>query len=204
MVSGQPIALTTSGGSGLIGRAPPPAAASAGKKDDEVAKMVRMESDLRKKSQRELGVDVAFVVDCTSSMAEWIEQVKDKLTSLHAAIHADNPDVCMRFAFVGYRDFNDGEERFTTHNLTSSLSSIKRFMAKVEAKASANSDTPEDVLGGLKSALRLRWKASVRFVVLLGDAPCHGSEFYEATDHDGNPIPASKFDYYPNGDPEVR
>lgn len=194
VVSGKPLSPFVA-----LARSPP-----ADHEEDEVEKVVKMESNYRKKKARDMGVDVAFVVDCTSSMTEWIEQVKDKLTSLHNVVHGDNPHVCMRVAFVGYRDFNDGDERFVTHNLTSSLSSIKRFLAKVEAKASPNSDTPEDVLGGLKSALRLRWKANVRFVILLGDAPCHGSEYYEATDHDGNPIPPARFDYYPNGDPEVR
>lgn len=74
----------------------------------------------------------------------------------------------------------------------------------MQAKASGASDTPEDLLGGFKAMLRLSWHAHVRVAIWLGDAPCHGSEYYDATDADGRPVPSDLFDNYPNGDPDVR
>lgn len=181
----------------------PAPAATPGGVQDVLAQVIATENTLRKKAAKEMGVDVAFVVDCTSSMGEWIDKVKTKVGEIHDHIANDQPLARQRFAFVGYRDFNDGDERFITHNFTSSLDTLQRFLGTVEAKASGKTDTPEDVLGGLKSMLRLNWQADVRIAILLGDAPCHGEEYYEPTDNNGKPVPASKFDYFPKSDPEV-
>lgn len=103
---------------------------------------------------------------------------------------------------MGYRDYNDGPERFTILPFTRSISTIKKFISSVHAKSTGRTDTPEDVLGGLRQALQLNWRAQRRAIVLLGDAPCHGRRFYEARDHEGRTIDPKKFDFYPDGDPD--
>lgn len=101
-------------------KAPAPLSPAPATTQDVLAQIVAVDSTLRKKAAKEMGVDVAFVVDCTSSMGDWIDQVKTKVGEIHDHIANDQPLVRQRFAFVGYRDFNDGDERFITHNFTSS------------------------------------------------------------------------------------
>merc|ERR1712227_1007293 len=52
------------------------------------------------------GLDICFVMDCTSSMAPWIEAAKTTVKDMIAALPPDVPN--KRVGFVGYRDFNDG------------------------------------------------------------------------------------------------
>jgi len=51
--------------------------------------------------------------------------------------------------------------------------------AKVNAQsASGGGDGPEDICGCFRQAFRLDWQAKARFLILILDAPCHGSEFH--------------------------
>lgn len=103
--------------------------------------------------------------------------------------------------------------------LTPSVDSFAEFVASVDAKSEQPTDVPEDVLGGLRQAANLNWRAMyekvvgipclinfhrARLVILIGDAPCHGARFYRPQDHDGRDIPAENFDFYHSGkDPDV-
>ena len=50
----------------------------------------------------------------------------------------------------------------------------------MKASSDPPTDTPEDVLGGIRQALALNWRAEIRMLVFIGDAPCHGRDYYEA------------------------
>ena len=59
-------------------------------------------------------------------------------------------------------------------------------------RASGGADAPEDVCGALQCAIKdLTWKEDVkaRFLVLILDAPCHGTKYHDYRDN------------YPSGDP---
>ena len=120
-------------------------------------------------------VDVAFVVDCTSSMAIWIQAVKDKVLDVVAGIKRENDVGEVRVAFVGYRDYFDAE-RFVTVDFTQDVAAFRQEIQHVTAVGGG--DIPEDMAGGLHKALQLTWKARTRSLILIADAPCHGREFH--------------------------
>ena len=80
-----------------------------------------------------------------------------------------------RFALVTYRDYGDSEPHIIVHPFSSNTTEFFRFLALLVA--SGGSDTPEDVLGALNTVASMEgWQSKVRFCVLIGDAPGHGTE----------------------------
>jgi len=62
-------------------------------------------------------------------------------------------------------------------------------------KAEGGGDLAEDVLGALTNAAGFNWKSSIRFMIMIGDAPGHGRELH-------NPDAKPQYDrFYYDGDP---
>ena len=61
-------------------------------------------------------VDICFMVDCTGSMSNYIESVKDSVKVLRDQFDAEfsGPDRDMRFAFVRYTDYDQPASTRTT------------------------------------------------------------------------------------------
>lgn len=100
-------------------------------------------------------LDLCLLMDCTSSMQEWIDRCKNHLNQIIDNFKAQHSDMCVRVSFVGYRDILD-TERFCVKAFTEDLTSVKQFISKVVADGGR--DWPEDVQGGLNKALQLDWK----------------------------------------------
>jgi hypothetical protein len=93
----------------------------------------------------------------------------------------------VRVCFVGYRDHCD-TERFTILEFTDDIEKVKSFISSV--KAVGGGDFPEDVVGGQRKCLDLKWsKESSKQVFHIFDAPCHGKKYCDG------------WDSYPNGCP---
>jgi hypothetical protein len=61
--------------------------------------------------------------------------------------------------------------------LTKEINEVKEFIERQQARGGG--DTPEDIPGGLKAALDMKWTASAKVIVLVTDAPCHGSKYHD-------------------------
>ena len=120
-------------------------------------------------------VDVAFVVDCTSSMSTWIAAVKDKVLDVVAGVRREADVGEVRVAFVGYRDYFDAE-RFVCVDFTTDVAAFRQELQQVQAMGGG--DIPEDMAGGLHKATLLSWRARTRSLILIADAPCHGRDFH--------------------------
>lgn len=134
-------------------------------------------------------VDLAFIVDCTSSMRPHIAAVKNSIKDIVQQIRRTNGNLNIRVSMVGYRDFCDGPNQFTVLDFVSSIDDFENFVDGVGAIGGG--DTPEDMAGGIQKANSLDWKNPTRVVFLIADAPCHGSEFHSFDDS------------YPKGSPGV-
>jgi hypothetical protein len=140
---------------------------------------------------RELTVKLAFVVDCTSSMEPWIDEVRTTMGTIVDSLHDHYPAATLRVALVAYRDYGDSVERevwdFTSaYDVQDALDEIHAF---------GGGDEAEDVAGALEAAVDLTWGlADVRMVIHIADAPAHGRRFHHA----------SVSDRFPAGDPEGR
>ena len=72
----------------------------------------------------------------------------------------------VRVAFVGYRDYTEGDKRFQVLDFTNDTSAFVDYLGNV--KAYAGGDVPEDVLGGLDQALSLDWQAKNKVLFHIG------------------------------------
>ncbi|CAD7696787.1 unnamed protein product [Ostreobium quekettii] len=119
--------------------------------------------------------DLCFVVDCTGSMAAYIREVKNKVKEMVDDITSRFRYLKVRIAFVGYRDFCDGDDRLDVFNFNRD---VKKFTDFVEGrKPFGGGDFPEDVFGGLNAAINLNWESETRILIHIADAPCHGDKF---------------------------
>ena len=130
-------------------------------------------------------VDACFLVDCTNSMQQYIQEVKNSIFQTVKQLKSRFPHLNIRFAFVGYRDLDLPEDRqFSILDFTDE----RRFHAFVsQVHCEWGGDMCEDVLGGLQKVTELSWKQTVRILMHVGDCPSHGRRYHHLRD---------KADYY--------
>ncbi|CAF1360663.1 unnamed protein product [Adineta steineri] len=128
-----------------------------------------------------VSVDICFCLDITGSMSRWLSQTKVQMkviiTEIKRQINEKYPSLKLKlnFAIVGYRDITDNPQ-YETLNFTHDENEVVTFLDKLKAKGGG--DCPEDVLGALDKCISLpNWSGSnARFIVLITDAPGHGSD----------------------------
>lgn len=128
---------------------------------------------------REGGLDVVFVFDTTSSMSNYINEVKLKIINLAATFRNVVP-TC-RIGLVSYCDHSDPHVTRQSP-LTYGVKSLKAFMASIEL--CNGGDEREAVAEGLKVAVqKMGWnEKSKKFILIIGDAPPHTEEMQDAVD----------------------
>lgn len=156
------------------------------------SKVIDIVTEMRKKDirsvMRQVGaaesVDLAFIIDCTGSMASYIDSVKSSITEIVRRIRRTNGNLNLRLAVVGYRDIRD-EKRFEVLDFVDSVDVFQSFVG--ELVATGGGDAPEDVAGALQKANGLAWSQTSRAVFLIADAPCHGTLFHSHSMDDDFP-----------------
>jgi uncharacterized sporulation protein YeaH/YhbH (DUF444 family) len=63
-------------------------------------------------------VDLCFMLDCSGSMGPWIDAVKNNITTFYTNVRQRYSQLNIRFAFVRYTDFDQGENRITHLDFT--------------------------------------------------------------------------------------
>lgn len=137
------------------------------------AALTRAQTGLRR-------LDIALVIDVTSSMGPSMDAVKQQMTRIVdqlANLGSASFPVESYIAVVAYRDYVDARTSFTTKILdfTKDRGRVYQFLAAL-TPASAGKDKYEAVFEGLSAGLdRLSWGAySHKVMFLVGDAPPHG------------------------------
>src|SRR5262245_4547350 len=122
-------------------------------------------------------IDLAFCIDLTNSMAQFLTLAKAHVTDILAGL-GEAAKAKLRVAVVGYRDYGKGQTPLELHPFTKSLKTARASVKKLRVKnpGSTNTDAAEAVFGGLVTCIdELDWRPSaVRALVLIGDAPPHG------------------------------
>ncbi len=121
-------------------------------------------------------LDVAFVIDCTGSMSEEIDRIKETVTTIAGRIGQDPHHPDLRFGLVAYRDAQDD---FVTRTVDFT-GDIQAFQGAInQLEAGGGGDEPESVNAALQETMRgLTWRqeTATRLAFIVGDAPAH---FYE-------------------------
>lgn len=133
-----------------------------------------------KPSPLKLELDLLYLMDTTGSMEEYVNATKVGLIDIMEKIVKCCDDmVNINLGFIGYKDvaeINQGD--YLDVNFTREYHEIKDKISKIIV--GGGDDTAEDVAFAFKRALQKNWgKDSVKFVVLICDAPCHGLKYHD-------------------------
>lgn len=128
---------------------------------------------------REGGLDIVFVFDSTSSMAEFLKQVKTKIENLVTTFKKLVPTA--RIGLITYRDRGD---EFVTrkHPLTYGTKSLQLFLRDIDP--AGGGDREEAVDEALRVAVEeLAWRQhSKKIILVIGDAPPHQEDMSKVTE----------------------
>lgn len=122
-------------------------------------------------------VDVCFVYDATGSMLAHFRTLNSNIRKFVEGIKTQNPNMVLRLSMVVYRDPEDGAGHIQFHKFNSSISSFEKYVEAINV--GGGGDQCEDVIGALKAAVELEWKSANKLLFLCGDAPCHGTRYYQ-------------------------
>ncbi|WP_279146979.1 DUF1318 domain-containing protein [Photobacterium carnosum] len=138
----------------------------------EVAAQTR--NGTSKISQGNVPTDIVFVMDLTSSMKPYVDQLLPVIKQF--ATDLNGKDV--RFGFVGYQDkskqFSFTVKDFTSKGVVNASTFVNLLNnIKTQQKPVKSDDIPEAVFNGVDLALDSKqWrKDSAKLIVLIGDAP---------------------------------
>ncbi|MEO1527434.1 MAG: vWA domain-containing protein [Planctomycetota bacterium] len=126
--------------------------------------------------QDEITLDIAFVVDTTSSMTPFIDGAKAVIRQIAASVN-ENQSVRgrVRLALVGYRDRGDEyiSKVLCTFEAGTNLAAFESALGRVVPDGGG--DNPEQVFAGARTAAtELNWNdVANRHMILIGDAPSH-------------------------------
>lgn len=121
-------------------------------------------------------LDLAFAMDCTSSMGSYIASAKQNIENIIQRISSSGIS-SIRFGLVEYRDHPPQDRSFVTrkHDFTPNISTMKSWLTACSAEGGG--DIPEAVADALFDVLHLSWRSdATKICVLISDAPPHGLE----------------------------
>ncbi|KAI8803326.1 hypothetical protein BJ742DRAFT_501954 [Cladochytrium replicatum] len=162
-----------------------PAAGAAGGTEDERAlqlKRLRALHSANAVKQQQLtrnktAIDIAFILDLTTSMEPWLAQVTYKIKEIMSTIETRWPDSIARVAFIGYQDFDViGKPYYVVKDFTTA-EELQSTLATL--RCDGGNDYCEDVLGAMLKVRELSWAAKTRLVIFVADAPAHHNYFHD-------------------------
>ena len=139
-----------------------------------------------------IDVDLLYIMDITGSMEGYVNETKNGLIDIMNKIISNcNEIININLGFIGYKDIAEIIAKdYTDENFTKDYSNILDKINKI--KVGGGDDSAEDVAFAFEKALDKNWREnSIKFAILICDAPCHGIKY-----HDKNLL-----DDYPKGIP---
>lgn len=129
-------------------------------------------------------VSLCFLLDTTGSMGSHIAGVKEMILRLVDSVAAAGCQL-KYVAFVGYKDWQEGDMRttpgahFEQLPFTNDIARFRAFVAGINA--AGGDDGPEDVLGGLRVVSGMSWPqgSGCHLLFHIADAPPHGTMYHE-------------------------
>lgn len=99
-------------------------------KKAELAAAKNLVRGMKAKPARSL--DLCFLMDCTGSMASWIEAAKQEVVNIILKAH-NMYQVQIRVSFVGYRDYGD-RHQYVIQDFTQVAKEIQAILENVKAE----------------------------------------------------------------------
>jgi len=138
---------------------------------------------LEEEPSEDFTVDLCIVMDATSSMNSYMEKIilplSEVIKELQSQISINRKGCTLRTAVTLYRDFSSSsiaDDRTEGRDFSTDHSRVLHMLKKIRTEGGG--DIPENVLGGINTSLNYSWRGQKRFLVLIGDAPCHGKQVF--------------------------
>ena len=139
--------------------------------------------------KKDMKIDIAFVLDCTGSMAAHLSAASKSIVTLMNKLK-EKLESESRLALIKYSDSQlHDPNRFQILPFTENSTTVTNYLSTSCRRSPGNSDLPEDAFGALNEAVNFNWTAPNRIIFHIADAPGHGNRF--------NPSDPA----YPNGKP---
>ena len=125
-------------------------------------------------------LDLLYIMDTTGSMEGYVNETKIGLIDImEKIISCCNEMVEINLGFIGYKDIKEIKaNNYIDIQFTKDHSEVKDKISKIVV--GGGDDTAEDVAFGFEKALEKKWgKNSIKFAILVCDAPCHGLKYHE-------------------------
>ena len=145
-----------------LGLAPVHVAASAAEAEDAEAK----------EEAKDVTVDIVISFDTTGSMYPCLAEVRRHVTTMTERLFREIPH--LRLAILSHGDYCDAPLTLTVQDFTSDVAVIRESVES--APATSGGDYPECYELVLQRTRTLGWRpdATVKSLILIGDAPPHG------------------------------
>ena len=134
---------------------------------------------MEKCKENDKKLDIAFVLDCTSSMFKTNQAITEKIKFLMDQLRSKTK-AGVRKAVITYLDMAVGTpDRFHILPFDNDPQQVITHIKKwcLVAKWTYRTDLPEDVTGALDQANKLPWEAANRVIFHITDAPGHHRKF---------------------------
>lgn len=114
-------------------------------------------------------------------MAAYVKQVKYVINAAHNELRDVFPDIKLRCALIGYRDYDkkgmETENQIIVKQFTSNQEDFEKIVEEI--KCFGGDDGAEDIFGGLEQVPKLMWLNKSRILFHVADAPCESDlNFY--------------------------
>ena len=145
-------------------------------------------------------VDLAFVVDCTSSMSSYLDAVRNQIQEVVRRLKASNGNLSLRLAFVAYRGVQNDSKIIDTFQFSDSVQEFEGFVGSI--KCWGGDGLLANMAGGIQRANALDWQQPSRTVCIIADMPCHGNLFHASNLYERWTI-QDWWGVYPEGTPGI-
>ncbi|KAJ3385604.1 hypothetical protein HDU92_002960 [Lobulomyces angularis] len=123
-------------------------------------------------------MDVAFLFNLSGNVQELFDELKFSIPLLTNKFTLKYPDGNLRLAFVGYSEFGAGcASYYEKIQDFCSPAEFFVFLNEIVQLRLGSRDKFGDIIGGLRSSLKLNWKGKSRSLILLTKRPGYGVEY---------------------------
>ena len=124
-------------------------------------------------------LDLLIIMCTTISMQDILDEFRNSINYISEKIKGECPGIEIRYAFEGFRDFEDIKEggKYYTIDFEVDIDVFKKKLEEIVAKG-VRFHT-QDVSGGLDFGYYMSWRSNARYAILLTDSPEHGRQYHD-------------------------
>ena len=124
-------------------------------------------------------LDLLIIMGTTISYQDILDEFRNSIYYISEKIKGECPGIEIRYAFEGFRDFEDIKKEGKYYNIDFEVD-IDVFKKKIEEiVAKGVRFHVQDALGGLDFGYYMSWRSNARYAILLTVSPEHGIQYHD-------------------------